>query len=511
MIQFDSIRNKSWNGRGIKVGDKSLVILKSAKLTHKLRLGPGEYSIKIIGKKRSGNGVVSFGVEGDDSTFYLRKKVTFSTSTWSEYSFPFSVSGDGSSNLLITRGGTAFGSVEIGRLIVEKQGVSHQIKKKASVRIPKYKKQGGRVIYPDKLIQAPKKKLAFVVPYGIYGGGEIYIQEIINKLKDKPLDITMIYMRPNNLKFKIDTNVSHRNVKTKDHLIGMLKSERFQYIVYYNSRVVYELLCKLKEQRVINSKLIEIYHSDFTWADALSKVPSRKYVEHIIPVSKSLATNIEGLGIERRTVLPVGIDLTRFKPRKKDNLKTALGLRSDGKIIGTVARLSKEKNLDYILTLAKAMPNDVFLIVGEGPERKNLKAAMPGNVKLMGFQASVENYYNLFDAFVLPSKMEGTPISILEAMASGVPVYSSKVGAVPDVIQHGYNGWFLSMNAEEDAKLIAKTFSNPEVIENGRDHVEVYHDINQNIDIFYDIILNADSFFIEKIDSKGRRLPGEYI
>ena len=123
----------------------------------------------------------------------------------------------------------------------------------------------------------------------------------------------------------------------------------------------------------------------------------------------------------------------------------------------------------------------------------------------------IEKYYNIFDAFVLPSNMEGTPISILEAMASGVQVYASKVGAIPDIIQHGYNGWFLSMNPAEDAALISKTYTSEETLENGRDHVEVYHDITKNIDTFYDIILNADSFFIERINDGDLKMPGEYL
>jgi glycosyltransferase involved in cell wall biosynthesis len=511
MIQFDSIRNKSWNGRGIKVGDKSLTILKSAKLSHKLRLSPGQYNLKIIGKKRSGNGVISFGIEGDDSSSYLSKKVTFSTSTWSEYSFPFRVLGGGSSNLTVTRSGTAFGSVEIGRLIVEKLKTSEVPVKKGLYKVPKYIKQGTKVIYPDRLVKAAKKKIAFVIPYGIYGGGEIYLQEIINKLADKPLDISIIYMKSNPLKFKIDIPVTHRDVKIKDHLLGMLKSEKYNYIVYYNSKSVYDTLCSLKDQKEINSKLIEIYHSDFEWSDSLSKVPERRHLEHIIPVARSLAVDMPGVGPDRRTVLPVGIDLKRFNVRNKSNIREALGVKANGRVIGTVARLSKEKNLDYILELARAMPNDTFLIVGDGPQMRHLKKSKTPNVRLLGFQSEVEKYYNIFDAFVLPSNMEGTPISILEAMASGVQVYASKVGAIPDIIQHGYNGWFLSMNAAEDAALISKTYASEETIENGRDHVEVYHDIKNTTAAFYNIILNSDSFFIERIDDGDLKMPGEYL
>src|SRR5690606_4372572 len=85
-------------------------------------------------------------------------------------------------------------------------------------------------------------------------------------------------------------------------------------------------------------------------------------------------------------------------------------------------------------------------------------------------------YYGIFDAFMLTSKMEGTPISILEAMASGVPVFTSNVGQISSIIEDGETGFFLSDNPSKDAQLIRDNMFNHDVILQARKYVEETHD-----------------------------------
>jgi glycosyltransferase involved in cell wall biosynthesis len=508
VIVFDSTRNKSWNGRGVKLDDSRLVIMKSANFSHALKLGTGEYNIKIIGKKRSGNGSLRIKIETESKNL-MERKIVFSTSSWSEYSFPFKVRESSSGNIVLSRSGADFGSLEIARIIVDKQEKkeSHTPKK-----VPSLKRKGGKVIYPESLTRIPKKRAAFIVPYGIYGGGEIYLQEFVNRIDRSLVDITFIYMRPNPLKYKLGGHITHRDIKNENHLEALLKAENFGYLIYYNSQRVYHKLVDFKRKGIISSKLIEIYHSDFEWPDAISKLPQREYVDHIVTVSSSLAIGIEGVGLDKRTIVPVGIDTNKFSIRKNKNIKTLLKMPHDQMIIGTVARLSPEKNIPYIFELAKVMPNSRFVIVGDGPQKKKLNASCPDNVSLMGFKSDVENYYNIFDAFVLPSKMEGTPISILEAMASGATVYCSNVGAIPDVIKPGYNGHFLTFDPIRDAKLIKKTCFDKEVIYNAREHIELYHDVESNSREFAGVLLSLDNFFTDIGEQDDNEfLFGEYI
>jgi len=322
----------------------------------------------------------------------------------------------------------------------------------------------------------------------------------------------MIYSKPNPIKFKLPDAIQHRDAKVPEHLVGVLKSERFDYIVFYNSLSIYNILSQLKESGEINSKIIEIYHSDFLWPDAVAKIRTRKGVDEFISVSSSLGKDIIGIKDANKHVIPVSIDIERFIPRNKIQIRQQLGITTSGRIFGTVARLSPEKNLTYILELAKILRDDLFLIIGDGPQKSFLELNKPNNVILMGFQNKIEYYYNALDAFILPSIIEGTPISILEAMSSGIPVYASKVGAIPDILQHSYSGWFLSMNLKKDCQLIEQSWIDADIVEHAREYIRENHLIKDNVDMFYNLLLNRNNFYSMSSDSIGRlKFSGEFI
>jgi len=105
-----------------------------------------------------------------------------------------------------------------------------------------------------------------------------------------------------------------------------------------------------------------------------------------------------------------------------------------------VGRLSREKGADVILdAIAACKPPWRLSIIGDGPERERLKqqAARLGITDRVTWHGPVSNAGKLlsaFDAFVLSSRTEGTPIVLFEAMHSGVPIVTTSVGGVPDVV-----------------------------------------------------------------------------
>jgi glycosyltransferase involved in cell wall biosynthesis len=108
--------------------------------------------------------------------------------------------------------------------------------------------------------------------------------------------------------------------------------------------------------------------------------------------------------------------------------------------VGWVGRLSSEKGAD-VLVAALSHLRDLPLVVsfiGDGPERAQLTAgaATAGETRLRwhGFIANAGRLYASFDAFVLSSRTEGTPIALLEAMAAEIPVVATAVGGVPDIV-----------------------------------------------------------------------------
>jgi len=87
-------------------------------------------------------------------------------------------------------------------------------------------------------------------------------------------------------------------------------------------------------------------------------------------------------------------------------------------------------------------------MVGDGPDRGRLEqlahdVGIARHCYFVGYQEDVAGYYRLFDAFVLPSVTEGTPVSAIEALASGTPVVANRVGGVPDVVRDGVDGFLV--------------------------------------------------------------------
>jgi glycosyltransferase involved in cell wall biosynthesis len=86
-----------------------------------------------------------------------------------------------------------------------------------------------------------------------------------------------------------------------------------------------------------------------------------------------------------------------------------------------------------------------FVIVGDGPERNNLKAlalslGIEDRVRFAGFRPNARDFLRIFDAFVLPSIHEGTPMALLEAMHEGIPCVATNVGGIPEILENGQCG-----------------------------------------------------------------------
>lgn len=148
--------------------------------------------------------------------------------------------------------------------------------------------------------------------------------------------------------------------------------------------------------------------------------------------------------------IPHGIDTKNVKPDELAGEKTRDELGINGTTIIFVGRLVSVKGISY---LAKAIHKlDIegfqghFIIVGDGPERNSLEALRLAHAKvhLLGYKRNPIKYIQAADLLVLPSLGEGCPNVVLEAFACGKPVVASKVGGVPDLVQHKKNGLLIN-------------------------------------------------------------------
>jgi glycosyltransferase involved in cell wall biosynthesis len=145
------------------------------------------------------------------------------------------------------------------------------------------------------------------------------------------------------------------------------------------------------------------------------------------------------------------VRLERFQGVKVDVItkKGSLGIPSDVPLIGCIGRLVEQKGYRYLLKAAERVilsePRAYFLIIGDGPLENELKsqAAELGireQVVFAGARSDIEEILPCLDIFVLASLWEGMPISILESMASDIPVVATDVPGTCDLIVHCMNG-----------------------------------------------------------------------
>lgn len=159
----------------------------------------------------------------------------------------------------------------------------------------------------------------------------------------------------------------------------------------------------------------------------------------------------EKLPLHKVRVIPNGVDTDRFRPSTKDGerIRRELGLEPEDRLCGVVAALRPEKNLELLLkafrSVVPLIPSVHLAIVGDGPERQKLTQLaeqwnLADRIHFLGTRRDVPQILNAFDVFALSSRMEANPVSILEALACGVPVVAPNVGSIPDTVQHLSNG-----------------------------------------------------------------------
>ena len=120
-------------------------------------------------------------------------------------------------------------------------------------------------------------------------------------------------------------------------------------------------------------------------------------------------------------------------------------------LIGTVANFYPTKGLEILVETAEYFKNDErisFVIIGDGEDRKKLQnliieKGLGKKVFLIGKIDNAHRYMPAFDIFVLPSLKEGFPFALIEAMSAKVPVIATRVGAVPEIIDNGKNGFIV--------------------------------------------------------------------
>lgn len=244
------------------------------------------------------------------------------------------------------------------------------------------------------------------------------------------------------------------------------------------------LPCKL-----INRKVLMFLQGEFEENSVLSFAQYFIFrgVDVIVCVNRKLARRMIEGGARKVLVIPNGVDTTHFRPVRHSQ-RRALGLNHKFVVL-YAGRLSYEKGVDFlpvILSMAKnAIPNIHLLIVGDGSLRKHLENEFSRKdlspfVSFLGAisHERMPGIINSVDVLLLPSRTEGLPLIVQEALACEKPVIVSKVGGVDEIVDHGKNGFLIDPgDVKQTVDFLIMIFKNIELRErlgmNGRRIVEL--------------------------------------
>jgi glycosyltransferase involved in cell wall biosynthesis len=188
----------------------------------------------------------------------------------------------------------------------------------------------------------------------------------------------------------------------------------------------------------------------------------------LIAVSPEVRDDLVRLGVaprEKFTVIRLGIELDErvgADEEARRETRRRMGIAPDAFVVGWVGRMTAVKRTDDVLLAFKGVLDrdvDAWLcLIGDGPDRPRLerRAHDLGIVRrclFVGYQDDVAPYYEAIDALLLPSVNEGTPVSVIEALAAERPAVATRVGGVPDVVRDGVDGYLVDVG---DADTLAE-------------------------------------------------------
>jgi glycosyltransferase involved in cell wall biosynthesis len=237
-------------------------------------------------------------------------------------------------------------------------------------------------------------------------------------------------------------------------LVRLVQRERIELI--HAHLPVAGLLARLAKRRT-GVRVVYTEHGvpgHYRWPTRIANALTYRLNDAVIAVSGDVARSVAGYvrgGRPRLVTVPNAVEERLFThgPADAAAVRRAFGVPPGAPLVVTVGNLRAAKGHADLLQAARRVradrPGVRFLIVGVGPREASLRRqaaqlALDGTVVLTGFRSDARDLIAVADLYVLPSRSEGLPVSLLEAMALGRPVVATHVGGIPEVLRHGVEG-----------------------------------------------------------------------
>jgi glycosyltransferase involved in cell wall biosynthesis len=239
----------------------------------------------------------------------------------------------------------------------------------------------------------------------------------------------------------------------------------------------------------------------------------------IIVVGDGQRDEIASYGVaplRKLTTIRLGLELDQFLEAEshRGELRRELGINADAPLVGIVGRLvpikSPELFLQAAVKIRDALPGAQFLVVGDGERRPELETlahnlGLTKSVRFLGWRRDLVRVYADLDVVALSSLNEGSPVVLIEALASARPVVATAVGGVPEVVIHGETG--LTVPVSDFAALgqaILTLLRDRPLAEKlgkaGRRHVYPRYDSSR-------LVEDVRQLYLHELAAQGRALP----
>lgn len=306
----------------------------------------------------------------------------------------------------------------------------------------------------------------------------------------------------------------------------------------------------LKIQKVLKLPHVHTYHTlltEYRHYVPPPLTPDRKTVEEfsrwfcdkvnaVIAPTKEIKDELIRYKVQSPIeVIPTGIDTAEFSTPPEIDARQMHKIPKDAIVLMYAGRLSKEKNLEFLFkTVGRYIKENIqawFLVVGDGPERKELEELaeeleISKRTVFTGYvpHKKIKNYYKASDLFVFSSLTETQGLVVLEALASGTPVVAIAYKGVANVLVNGEGALTTSINEEEFYNALVRAIDTKEELSRkGVEYVEKHWSMNKMADSLEQVYLKVidegyidfqmpsiiNSSFLFKVNALFKRLTGK--